>query len=88
MTDVVKEQALSLSYFKNLKDKRSKIERLYQCTPKLKDIELVAIYCRYWENMTIEEISKVIQLSWDSTDALIEGALLQLRTHMAQENKL
>ena len=82
MKNLVKVPTLSLPHYK-----KNKIKKLYDCTPKLSDPELIAIYCRYWENMTIEEISNVINLSWDATDKLIEAALTQLKFHFSNNTK-
>lgn len=42
-----------------------------------------AIYLRFWENYTIEEISNVLKLTWDQADRLIESSLKELKTLLA-----
>lgn len=37
------------------------------------------LFFRFWEFMTIEEISKEMQMSWDEVDHRIDAALLSLR---------
>lgn len=56
-----------------------KVETLYKMLPALSPKARIAIYLRFWECMTIQEISKRVGLSWDCTDKLIEKSLLQLR---------
>ena len=41
-----------------------------------------AIYLRFWENYTIEEISKHMRISWDQANRLIETSLRQLKSYL------
>lgn len=40
------------------------------------------IYLRFWERMTIEEISTELQMTWDTADKAIDAAILALRKGM------
>ncbi len=40
------------------------------------------IYLRFWYNMSINEISRKIGLSWDSTDRMIDEAINHLRIRL------
>lgn len=42
-----------------------------------------AIYLRFWENSTIEEISDELRLTWDEADFLIEESIFNLREHLS-----
>ena len=42
------------------------------------------VYLRFWDCMTIQEIARYIGHSWDSTDAMLEGAVKHLRTRIIE----
>lgn len=44
----------------------------------------LVIYLRFWDNMTIKEISYYIGQSWNSTDMLIDSATNHLRVRIIQ----
>ena len=39
----------------------------------------IAIHLRFWENMTVQEIAFLLDMSWESTDQLIEKTIANLR---------
>ena len=55
------------------------IETLRGLLPKLDDDSILAVYFRFWECMTIQEISKVLGKTWDETDHLIEQSIQTMR---------
>lgn len=52
---------------------------LHKAVASLEDHKTEAIILRYWSNMTIEEISKIMRISWAQANQLIEAALLELK---------
>lgn len=60
-------------------DQMKDMETLHCLLPNLDDDSLLAVYLRFWECMTIQEISKVIGRTWDETDHLIENSIRNLR---------
>ena len=61
-------------------------EDLKQVVLKLDYSAQRLIYLRFWECMTIEEISKEVRMTWDETDKAIDRALLDLRKNLLREN--
>jgi DNA-directed RNA polymerase specialized sigma24 family protein len=55
------------------------IETLHALLPELNDDGLLAVYMRFWECMTIQEIAKILGRTWDETDQLIECSIRNLR---------
>ena len=53
-------------------------EKLHEALEELDDDEKIAIYCRYWEQMSILEISRQLNYSWTKTNKLINQVLNQL----------
>lgn len=43
-----------------------------------------AVFLRFWENNTIEEIAKDLRVSWDHADFLIDQAIFELREFLSQ----
>ncbi|OFZ36348.1 MAG: hypothetical protein A2504_16865 [Bdellovibrionales bacterium RIFOXYD12_FULL_39_22] len=54
-------------------------KRLMKMFRKLSKNAQRALHLRYWELMTIEEISHDIGMSWAETDRLIDSSLVKLR---------
>ncbi len=54
-------------------------ERLNHALEDLDDQQKVIIHCRFWENMSILEISRFLGMSWSKTDKLLTSTLEQLR---------
>ena len=52
---------------------------LYEVMPNLSDEGILAIYFRFWERLLIEDIAKILGLSWGETDQLIENSIKELR---------
>lgn len=47
--------------------------------PTLSRQARIAIQLRFWENLTIQEIAWLLELSWEQADRLIEDSIQQLR---------
>lgn len=60
-------------------DMAKDIRLLHELLPSLGDNAILAIYFRYWENLLIDEIAKILGMSWDQTDKLIENSIKELR---------
>jgi DNA-directed RNA polymerase specialized sigma24 family protein len=60
-------------------DTRKDIQTLRSLIPELDDDGVLAVYMRFWECMTIQEIAKVLGRTWDETDNLIERSIQNLR---------
>lgn len=43
-----------------------------------------AVFLRFWENFSIEEIADELRVSWDHADFLIDESIFCLRAHLAQ----
>ena len=54
--------------------------------PNLSKDQRKIIHLRFWESRTIEEISKVVGLSWDEVDRIIESTLCQLKTDLLKDD--
>ncbi len=68
------------SYFpKRHPDMAKDIRLLHELLPSLEDNAILAIYFRYWENLLIDEIAKILGMSWDQTDKLVENSIKELR---------
>ncbi len=52
---------------------------LHELLPSLSDEGVLAVYFRYWEQLLIEDIARILGRSWDDTDHLIEVSIKQLR---------
>ena len=55
--------------------------------PMLSQQERIAIQLRFWENMTIQEIAGLLELSWEQADRLIEDSVQQLRNGFEKFNR-
>lgn len=67
--------------------------KLHEAMSCLSEKQRAVIQMRFWENMTINEISRRIGLPWKSTDSLIDSAVNHLRVRilnpaLAEENNL
>lgn len=60
-------------------EKEANIRRLHKLMPSLCDEGIIAIYFRFWENLLIEDIAKILGRSWGYTDRLIEESIRELR---------
>lgn len=58
---------------------KSLISKLKEELAYLDEQPRLAIYYRFWHEMTILEISKLLGISWKSTDRLISESLSELR---------
>ena len=58
------------------------IEKLREAMCYLSHKQRSVIYMRFWDNMTINEISRHVGLSWKSTDQLIDSAVNHLRVRL------
>ena len=64
------------------------LPRLSEALSKLEANERIAIYLRFWENLSIQEIAQFMKLSWDSVDQLISAALEFLRCEIEKPLEL
>lgn len=60
-------------------DESKDLKLLYELMPNLSDQKVLAIYFRFWERLLINDIAKILGLSWDEADKLIENTILELR---------
>lgn len=60
-------------------DQEKDLRVLYEIMPSLSDEGILAIYFRFWERLLIEDIAKLLGLSWNETDQLIENSIKELR---------
>lgn len=47
--------------------------------------ERIAIFCRFWQAMSIDEISRELGLSWNLTDQIINRSLQKLRERFTEK---
>lgn len=52
---------------------------LYELLPNLSDEGIVAVYFRFWERLLIEDIARILGLSWSETNKLIDDSIKELR---------
>lgn len=52
---------------------------LYELMPTLSDEAILAVYFRFWEQLLIEDIAKILGRTWKQTDLLIENSIKHLR---------
>lgn len=52
---------------------------LYELLPSLSDEGIIAVYFRFWERLLIEDIARILGLSWNETNKLIEDSIKELR---------
>lgn len=62
-------------------------EVLHEAMDKLATKEQDAIYCRYWREMSIMEISEKLGISWDDTDHLLTQSLQKLKALMSNDKR-
>lgn len=60
-------------------ERHKDIQKLHELMPRLSDDAILAVYFRFWEQLLIEDIAKILGRSWKDTDQLIEEAIKQLR---------
>lgn len=60
-------------------EKEKDLRLLYELMPSLSDEGILAIYFRFWERLLIEDIAKILGLSWNETNKLIENSIKELR---------
>ncbi len=82
MTKVADAKA-ALAHLKRNSEKSTDIRNLHELLPKLGDVNVLALYLRYWESMTIQEIAKILGRTWSDTDRLIEESIAELRENFA-----
>lgn len=68
-TNFTKPTAFTYEQFEKLR------EAMCYLSQKQRDV----LYMRFWDNMSIQEISRHIGQSWKSTDTLIDSAVNHLR---------
>lgn len=60
-------------------------ERIHEALEDLDCDQKVAIHYRFWGNLSILEISKMLGLSYTKTDRLIEQTLKRLRKELSKD---
>lgn len=50
----------------------------------LSDEQRIAIHYRFWENMSLLEISNLLNISWDAADKLISQTLASLKNNLLE----
>lgn len=60
-------------------ERHKDIQMLHELMPTLSDDAILAVYFRFWEQLLIEDIAKILGRPWKDTDKLIEEAIKQLR---------
>ena len=78
MKNTIMKKAANLLPARNA-DREKDLRLLYELWPSLSDQGVVAIYFRFWGQLLIEDIARILGLSWDETDQLIENSIAQLR---------
>jgi RNA polymerase sigma factor (sigma-70 family) len=56
-----------------------KVEQLNKCINQLSNRQKEAIYLRYHQGLTVEQVAEVLNLNYQSTKNLLHRAILQLR---------
>lgn len=54
-------------------------EALHACMAKLKPVQRLAIQLRFWEELEIEQMAVVLNMSWSAVDQLLESTFVELR---------
>lgn len=78
MKNMILKKAVELFPMRN-EDQERDLRILYEIMPSLSDEGILAIYFRFWERLLIEDIAKILGLSWGETDRLIEKSIKELR---------
>lgn len=60
-------------------EREKDLHLLYELLPSLSDEGIIAIYFRFWERLLIEDIARILGLSWNETNKLIEDSIKELR---------
>ena len=63
----------------SMKSLEANINLLRTLLPKLSQQAQIAIQLRFWENMAIQEIACLLEMSWEQADRLIEESVQHLR---------
>ena len=71
--------ASDLSLPSRASNHRDDVETLRRLLSELNEDGFMALHLRFWENMAIQEIAKLIGKSWNETDRLIENSIKELR---------
>lgn len=76
---------MNLNRFKkSSKFSDEQFQKLREALTYLSDKQRSVIHMRFWEKMSILEISNCIGLSWKSTDEFIDSAINHLRIRILQ----
>jgi RNA polymerase sigma factor (sigma-70 family) len=59
------------------------VEQLNKSINQLSDRQKEAIYLRYHQGLTVEQVAEVLNLNYQSTKNLLHRAILQLRKDFA-----
>lgn len=73
-----------LNFNKHVNFTYEQIEKLKEAMSYLSSKQKLVLHLRFWDNMTINEISRQIGLSWKSTDQVIDSAINHLRIRILQ----
>ncbi len=65
--------------------KPAKLLELKTYLPLLDEDQRIAVHLRFWENLSIQEISNFMNISWDLANEIIEDSILELKNHFNQE---
>lgn len=68
--------------------RKEDVRTLHELLPELDDEGIAAVYFRFWENMTIQQIAQALGKSWAETDWLIDSSIEQLRDGFTQKRML
>lgn len=65
-----------------------KLSILASILPSLSKAQSICIHLRYWECLSIQEISKRLRVPWEKVDSLIEESLCRLRAKFKESSPL
>ena len=57
-----------------------------QYLPSLSEDQRIAVYLRFWENLSIQEIANFLNIKWSKADSIVESALNDLFEMIVNEN--
>ena len=75
------------SFLKNYKFSTHDQHLLRKAILELPFHEQQILICRFWENLTIEEISKFLNLSWDEVDKSLTRSFRFLREFCMKQSE-
>ena len=58
---------------------KNNFEELHSSLMRLSSKKQQAVQMRFFDDLSIKQISQIMQISWDETDKLIQQALSELR---------